>query len=78
MVDVMANSTIKIIAKMIFTWWLMNKNETENKQIHPPPTPQKKITQIGVSKQRLAVRYIQLSIICIISILMLNYRIYRI
>ena len=77
MVDVMANSTIKIIAKMIFTWWLMNKNETENKH-PPPPNPQKKITQIGVSKQWPVVLYIQLSIICIISILMLNYRIYQI
>ena len=51
-------------------------NETKKKAF--PPTPQKKITQIGVSKQRPVVLYIQLSIICIISILMLNYRIYQI
>ena len=78
MVDVISNSTIKIIAKMIFTLWLMNENETENKHFLPHPK-KKKIIQIGVSKQRPTVLpYIQLSIICIISILMLNHIIYQI
>ena len=78
MVDVMANSTIKIIAKMIFTWWVMDENETENKHFLPHPKKKKKVIQIGVSKQRPAVLYIQLSIICIISTLMLNHIIYQI
>ena len=42
MVDVISNSTIKIIAKMIFTLWLMNENETENKHFLPHPKKKKK------------------------------------
>ena len=42
MVDVISNSTIKIIAKMIFTLWLMNENETENKHFLPHPKNKKK------------------------------------